>query len=310
MRSLTLFLLFMSLVFTGCSDLTKDKASSISSSKIVFLYDEIAYERVNFPIEKEYVHYKFMVKYFDASKEIISSGVTWTSSQPDIATVDVNGTAHLLNIGETMITATAKIDDVDFTAQTLLNVRENAVQSITIIPKEMQEVPKGSSIAYRALATLNGFDFPVPVTKWTEWSSDSSTVTLTIEESKAIAQVDPLAVEENVGIVAVYKAVSDSAVLKIVAPKLISISVTPDTNVTVDVNSTIEFTAEGNYTDGSTKDVTADMKWESSDETVLQFQTLNKNRAKGIAPGDVNITVKDRALLPTVKKTIEVKVNP
>jgi len=310
MRSLTLFLLFMSLVFTGCSDLTKDKASSISSSHIVFLYEGITYERVNFPIEKEYVHYKFMVKYFDNSKEIIASGITWTSSQPDVATIDINGTAHLLTIGETMITATAKIDDVDFTAQTLLNVRENAVQSISIIPKEMQEVPKGGSIAYRALATLNGFDFPVPVTKWAEWSSDSSAVTLNKEASKVIAQVDPSAVEEEVGIVAVYGAASDSTVLKIIAPKLISISVTPDTNVTVDVNNTIEFTAEGNYTDGSTADVTDKMKWESSDETILKFQTFNKNRAKGIAPGDVNITVKDRTLLPTVKKTIEVKVNP
>lgn len=75
-------------------------------------------------------------------------------------------------------------------------------------------------------------------------------------------------------------------------PFVTSVSVTP-TNTSLNVGSTQSFKATAGYSDSTSKDVTASATWSSSDPTIASVQSTgqsNPGLAKGVAPGNVNIT--------------------
>ena len=302
--------LLITLAFTGCSDLEKNRGVSISEVKIVFMYKNVPYEREHFPIEKEKIDYKLMLKYFDGSTEIYTEDVKWTSSQTSVATIENNGTATLLHVGSTTIKAVVKIDDVCFESQTLLTVTNNLIESISISPDGVREVAKGNSRSYITLANIDGFDFPVPITKWTTWTTDSpDDVNISIEGTFAVVQTKPSSeVDKNVIIVAKYRSSNDSVMLKIVAPKLTNIEVVSDNNNTVDVNSSINFNAIGLYSDGHRENINDKVKWSSSDPDILRFRLTPKNEAIGRKPGDVNVTATEDRLVAPLKAIVAVRV--
>ena len=67
------------------------------------------------------------------------------------------------------------------------------------------------------------------------------------------------------------------------------------TATSVSVGSTKPFTATAGYANGATQDVTNQATWSSTDPTVASIQSAgqaNPGLAKGVAPGNVNITAK------------------
>lgn len=94
------------------------------------------------------------------------------------------------------------------------------------------------------------------------------------------------------------------------APTLSSIVVTPASPVAnVEVGSTQQFTATGNYSDGSTTDISSKVTWTSSDTTVA---TIDSNGvATGIAVGNTNITASLSGVTsPAVTLTVMVPIPP
>ena len=73
-------------------------------------------------------------------------------------------------------------------------------------------------------------------------------------------------------------------------PSLDTISVTP-ASASVAVGNTQQFTATGTYDDASTADITADVTWTSSDDTVASIDSSDSSGlATGVAEGSVGIT--------------------
>ncbi len=71
-------------------------------------------------------------------------------------------------------------------------------------------------------------------------------------------------------------------------PRLVSITVTPDTGVSVDEGQTQQFTATGTFDDDSTADLTSSVTWLSSNQAVA---TINANGlATGVSAGSTAIT--------------------
>jgi len=80
---------------------------------------------------------------------------------------------------------------------------------------------------------------------------------------------------------------SNTATLTVTAPPdLVSIAVLPDV-ASIEVGSTQQFTATGNYSDGSTKDITSDVIWVSSNTEVA---TIEAGLATGESVGTAYIT--------------------
>jgi hypothetical protein len=76
---------------------------------------------------------------------------------------------------------------------------------------------------------------------------------------------------------------------------LVSIAVTP-ASTTLEAGSTLQFTAIGTYTDGSTKDITTDLLWNSSNPSIAIFNITNSGLVTAMTTGTVDIS----ACTPTV----------
>jgi uncharacterized protein YjdB len=105
----------------------------------------------------------------DGSTRDISSTVTWTSSNPAIATIDASGLATGVALGSTTITAT----DSGKNQSTTLTVSNRVVSSITISPAN-STVISGSTQQFTATATFSD-NSTQDVTTSATWTSSSTT---------------------------------------------------------------------------------------------------------------------------------------
>lgn len=112
----------------------------------------------------------------DGSTRDITSTVTWASSNPAIATIDANGLATAVAIGNTTITAT----DNSMKQSTTLTVSNKVVSSITISPTN-STVLTGSTQQFTATATYSD-NTTATVTTSATWTS-SNTAAATINSS-------------------------------------------------------------------------------------------------------------------------------
>lgn len=298
------------LFFAGCSDLSKNKAESVDAVKVVFEYEGIPYERQNIPIDKESVAYKIMLKYFDGTREIVSDGVVWSSSQTAVATIDSNGTANLQQIGETIIHASIKIDGVALETQTLLNVVDNPVESLSIIPGLPTKIAKGNSKKFIATAKISGFDFPIPVIA--DWSTNTEGyVSISKNGVTANIETNSSSQEGKVLVTASYRSAEDFVVVEVIPAVLADINITSMPADSVTVNNLITFHADGIMSDGTTKkNIEENLSWKSSDTEILRFKLSPKYEAKGVSPGDVNVTASEKTLISPIKATVSIKVVP
>ncbi len=87
---------------------------------------------------------------------------------------------------------------------------------------------------------------------------------------------------------------SKSAPKSITAPTLSSITVAPASPANLAVGSTQQFTATGNYSDGTTSNITIQVTWASSDLTIATIDNgvpfYRSGVATGVAPGNTKIT--------------------
>src|SRR5439155_348645 len=80
---------------------------------------------------------------------------------------------------------------------------------------------------------------------------------------------------------------SNTAVLTVTAPALVSIAVSPS-SASIAKGLTQSFTATGTYTDSSTQDLTGSATWHSSDGAVASINASGV--ATGLSVGSSNIT--------------------
>ena len=86
------------------------------------------------------------------------------------------------------------------------------------------------------------------------------------------------------------------------APTLVSIAVTPPT-ATIGINATQQFTATGTFSDNSTKDVTTQSTWTSSNTGTATVGAAT-GLATGVAGGTVTITATDGTIKGTAQLTV------
>lgn len=139
--------------------------------------------------------------------------------------------------------------------------------------------------------------------------SDGSTKNLTstanwLSSSASVATVNTtgLATGASGGtttISASFGGVVGSTTLTVVA--LQSITVTPNP-VSLAPNNTQQFTATGNYSDGSTKNLTAAVNWQSSNSRIASIS--GGGLATGIAPGNVTISASLSGVTGTTSLTV------
>ena len=218
-------------------------------------------------------------------------GVTYTSSDPTIVSVDANGLATTKLVGSVTITAT--VGSVSGTGA--LTVGTQTLVSIAVTPTN-PSVPLGLPQQFTVTGTFTDSSTQ-QLTNGVTWSSSDLTV--------GTVDVNGLVTTVGLGsatITANINSLSSSGTLTVTAAKLVSIAVTP-ASVSIPVGVTQQFTATGTYDDTSTQDLTAYATWTSSKGTLATVS--NAGLASSVAVGNVTITATSGGVSGTAALTVD-----
>ncbi len=187
---------------------------------------------------------------------------------------------------------------------------ENPIEKIDIFPPD-ETIQVGSALQYQAIAYLEDGS-AVDITRDAVWlSSDESVATLTSDVS-----APGVAIALAPGVVEVTASFSNetgNARLEVSedgAGELVSIDVRPP-DVTLQSLTTQQFEAIGNYADGSTRNITAEVAWQTDDGDVLivsNSDDFGRGLALGLETGETTIRASRFVGLEPIERTAAVRV--
>jgi trimeric autotransporter adhesin len=219
--------------------------------------------------------YTATATYSDGSSQDLASGVTWTSSDNTVATVDTNGLATTAAQGTITITATVG----SFSDTATLTVVPASLVSISVTPAT-PSIALGTDQQFIATGFFNdGSTQQLPSVTWS-----SSNVNIASINASGLATSTGTG---TVTITATSGSVSGTASLTVTSATLVSIAVTPS-NSSMAIGTTKQFTATGTFSDSSTQDITASVLWSSSSPAVATIN--NQGLASSVAAGTTTIT--------------------
>ncbi|MDT8419602.1 MAG: Ig-like domain-containing protein [Desulfuromonadales bacterium] len=211
----------------------------------------------------------------DASTQVLTDTVTWTSLDVDVATIDQTGLAAALEEGVSNITAA--FDGV--TETTTMTVVDAALISIEVSPAAAVDIPQRVNVKFLATGIYSDNSLR-PITTQVTWSSSNP----------AVATVDPLGIAVgtaagDVLITASMGPISDTATMSITADKLVEIRIVPATP-SVAQGATTALTAVGILDNLAEFDITKGVIWETdNNNSTVSNSAPTEGIATGITPG-------------------------
>ena len=242
--------------------------------------------------------------YSDGSKHDISTAVTWSSSNPTVATISTPagsaGLATLVQPGTTEIIATIN----GMSGAAVLTVTPAVLVSIGVTPMGMS-VASGMTQGYKATGVYSDHSVH-DLTATVAWSSSAPAIA-TIANTTGSKGLATAAVPGSTTITASLGNVSGSTSLTVTGATLVSIGVTP-ANLTLPQGLRQSFNATGVYSDGSTHDLTASVIWGSSSPSVATVSnaTGSTGSVAAVTAGSTKIT----AMVGSVTGLTNLTVSP
>jgi uncharacterized protein YjdB len=235
--------------------------------------------------------------YGDGTTEDLTTKVSWTSTNPDVATVDDNGVVTTVSKGSATIRAT--LDNIQ--GSTAITVIDPALVSIQVAPQTI-DLLEGTSHAFQATGTYTD-NSTQNITSNVSWSSSDTNV--------ASVNADGLVDANNTGaatISAELNGISGSCTVNVHAvADLVSITVTPS-DASLEIGFTQSFSAQGQFSDGSSRDVTQSLSWSVSNSDIA---IIDQNGVvTGRSSGDTEVTatigsINDSASLTVTADTLQ-----
>lgn len=202
----------------------------------------------------------------DGSTQDLTALVTWSSSVGTVAKVsNVSGSAGLvtaLATGAATISATYN----GFTGSTTLTVTPAVLTQIDITPAT-GIVSKGTDLQLSAVGIFND-GTSQDVTNQVTWTSSNQSVAIVANAAGSQGLVTAVAAGST-DISATLSGIAASLTLRVSNAALVSINVSP-VSPTLAAGTALALTATGNFSDGSTQDLTQQVSWGTSDASVAQ----------------------------------------
>lgn len=225
----------------------------------------------------------------DGSTQWLQS-VTWSTSSSSIALVDSTGLATSVGTGVTTITASS--GSVSGTAS--LTITGSVVISLVVTPAN-SSMAVGTTKQFTATATFSN-----------STTQDVSGSVIWTSSNPAVAAINSQGLLTSVAtgsstINAVFGAVSGSTGLTVSTAHLVSISVSP-VNPRIAKGTSIQFSATGTFSDGSTATNLSGVSWKSYKPNIASI------RGSGLAHGKKggSVTISATALGVTGSTTLTV----
>ena len=254
----------ISATFTGVSDSTPLTATTVTSIAVTPANSTIA---------------AGMTQQFTATGTLsngttqdVTSLVAWSSSNTGIATISAQGIASAVSVGSTTISAAFG----GVTDTTTLTVQ--GPQSITVTPVN-PSAATGSTLQFTAKGNFQDGSVR-DLTTLVTWSS-SKTGIATISNATGSQGLATAIATGSTVITATMGTVSGNTTLTV--KTLASIAVSP-VNPIVGIGATLQFTATGTFSDGTSQDITSSVTWSSANSTIATIS--NASGSKGVATGN------------------------
>jgi uncharacterized protein YjdB len=240
---------------------------------------------------------QFMAKcrFSDGATHILQKSVDWTSSDPSVIEFsrapNKKGLAVSKSPGFAVITATDPGTGIkDSTrlvvqGQNLLSISISPVNPSVALGKTIQLHATGKFSDGSTKDLTNGLTWTaenphiISAEKIKGWKGKVASFS---EGTSVITATDP------------KSGVSAKTLLTVTSPQLMSLSITP-TSPIIPQGDTVQLTANGSFTDGSTKNVTGRLNWttENSGIAVAHTEPELRGKIKGAAEGETVVTAMD-----------------
>jgi hypothetical protein len=227
--------------------------------------------------------------YSDGSSQDLTSTATWTSSSGS-ATVSSSGLVTGVSLGNSTIQASSGSQSGSAT----VTVGAPALVALSLTPSSTA-IGLGTTQQYQVIGTY----------------TDGSTQNLTASAAWFAVPLTTASITsgglatgigQGTATVGVTTGGFDTiATLAVGAPSLVSIAVVPNAT-SVPVGSGQQFTATGNYTDGSSQDITSSVSWASSNQTAVSISS--SGLASALAGGNSTITAVSGTVSGTAALTV------
>lgn len=241
--------------------------------------------------------------YSDDTSQDLTTQATWSSSDPAIAAISnaaaSQGLATSLLPGTTTISATM----AGMTGSTTLTVTSATLVAIAVTPANAT-TSLGISRQYTAIGTYTDASTR-DITKFVTWASSARSVATIGNSGGTKGVATPVSAGSTTITATSGNIPSDNATLTVTAATLSSISLTP-LAPRLAIGTTQAFTATGNFSDGSTRDLTAQVAWNSSAPAVATIS--NEASSKGMATVIAIGTTTIRAALGSVSASTTLTV--
>ncbi|MGA1988514.1 MAG: Ig-like domain-containing protein, partial [Candidatus Sulfotelmatobacter sp.] len=232
--------------------------------------------------------------YSDGSTQNLTSTATWNSLSTAVATIAAGGLATGTGIGTTTITATSG----SITGSATLTVGPPVLVSLAVTPAN-PSFALGTTQSLIATGTYSDGSTLV-LTNSVTWSTgDAGIVTVNSQGVAAGVAVGSTAVT------AVSGAISGSTTLTVTSAALVSIALTPAIP-TIPSGTTLQFTATGTFTDGSTQNITDTVQWSSETPAVATISNAapTQGLATSVGAGTTTITASSGAVAGSTTVTV------
>ncbi|MFZ1141315.1 MAG: Ig-like domain-containing protein [Candidatus Sulfotelmatobacter sp.] len=219
----------------------------------------------------------------DGSKTDVTGTATWISAQPKVASINSAGMAISKTVGATSISAVYQ----SVNAWSNLTVAPAALVSIAVTPQTPSLTPN-HSVQLSATGTFSD-GTTQNLSSVVTWSSTSTSV-LTINASGLATANSPGAAT----VTASEGSIAGSDALAVALPPLVSIAVTPRTP-SLNPNHSVQLSATGTFSDGTTQDLSRVVTWSSTSAGVLTISATGLATAN--SPGAATVTASEGSII-------------
>lgn len=238
----------------------------------------------------------------DGSSRDVTATATWVSDRPAVAGVsDVAATrGQVTAVGAG--TANIQANFGGISGQTGLVVTAATLMTIQVTPFN-QTVPAGFNLPFQATGILTD-GTTTDLTATATWVSSSPTVAGVSNAAGTRGLVSAL-VAGTSQITATSGGVTGSTMLTVTGAMLTSIAISP-ANPTATAGGTVNFSATGTFSDGSTLDVTAFVTWTSSNTATADVSNAagSRGQATAFTPGTTTVQAQRGAITATTLLTV------
>ncbi|WKD50171.1 Ig-like domain-containing protein [Microbulbifer spongiae] len=229
----------------------------------------------------------------DGSTLDITSSVAWRSDNTAIATVDSLGEVVAVAVGSTSVSASQGSIVSNTVSVTVINA---VLTSIQVTPAVVS-LPAGNSQQLTALGNFSDGS-TLDITSSVVWLSDNTAIATVDSLGEVVAvAVGSTSVSASQGSI-----VSNTVSVTVTSAVLTSIQVTP-AMVSLPAGNSQQLTALGNFSDGSTLDITTSVDWHSDNTAIATVDSLGEVVA--VAVGNTSVFASQGAI---VSNTVSVTV--